>query len=288
MPNSATRILRVVLVATFALLAVVSTSAPVSAANKEGGKCSKVGAQTGGGPNITLVCVKVGNALKWKKVSSSLPKSPASSTAGKCGSSALRSFTHAPFKAADVAIITNGEETNDARFSYVWLKNPSTPMAIYAPADGVLVTIRHLTATKFFPSDDYQLVFALSLTCNDYFRFNHITAPRADIKAAYQYGDMCSSCFDDNGNPTARYEEREIPKVKVAVKAGDLLGYTTGTPNAHDWDFAIQISEKTVCPFSVLAEPHKSTMLSLLGPKSATPFGPPTPGYPCTGYGARG
>jgi len=161
-------------------------------------------------------------------------------------------------------------------------------MAIYAPADGVLVTIRHLTATKFFPSDDYQLVFALSLTCNDYFRFNHITAPRADIKAAYQYGNLCSNCFDDNGNPTARYLEREIPKIKVAVKAGELLGYTTGTPTAHDWDFAIQIGDKTVCPYSVLAEPHKSTLLNLLGPKTATPYGPPTPGYPCTGYGARG
>ncbi len=131
-------------------------------------------------------------------------------------------------------------------------------MAIYAPADGVLVTIRNLAA------------------------------PRADIKAAYQFGDLCSSCFDDNGNPTARYLEREIPKVKVAVKAGELLGYTTGTPTAHDWDFTIQISEKTVCPYSVLAEPHKATLLGLLGPKSATPYGPPTPGYPCTGCGASG
>ncbi|MHB1090310.1 MAG: hypothetical protein ACYC06_06640 [Ilumatobacteraceae bacterium] len=276
MRKSKSKIKRVTIIAAVALLAVATTSSPVSAANKEGGKCSKVGAKTKSGPSVALVCSRVGKTLKWKKVSSSR---------GKCGATA---FTHAPFNAADVAIITNGEETNDARFAYVWLKNPSTPMAIYAPADGVLVTIRHLTANNFFPSDDYQLVFNLSLTCNDYFRFNHFTAPRADIKAAYQYGNLCSSCFDDNGNPTARYEEREIPKVKVAVKAGDLLGYTTGTPNAHDWDFAIQISDKTVCPFSVLAEPHKTTLLNLLGPKSATPSGPPTPGYACKGYGARG
>lgn len=280
--------MRAILILAIALLAVMSASTSVSAANNEGGKCSKVGATVSGSRSIALVCAKVGKSLKWKKVSSSSSKSSGSKTAGKCGASALGAFTHAPFNAADVAIITNGEETNDGRFSYVWLKNPSTPMAIYAPADGVLVTIRHLTATKFFPSDDYQLVFALSLTCTDFFRFNHITAPRADIKAAYQFGNLCSSCFDDSGNPTARYEEREIPKVKVAVKAGELLGYTTGTPTAHDWDFTIQISEKTVCPYSVLAEPHKSTLLSLLGPKSATPFGPPTPGYPCTGYGARG
>lgn len=279
MPNFKTKIKFGAVVTAITLLVVVSMNSPVSASNKDGGKCSKLGAKTKSGQSITLTCTKVGKTLKWKKLPSST---------SKCGSSAPGAFTHAPFNAADVAIITNGEETNDSRFSYVWLKDPSTPMPIYAPADGVLITIRHLTATKFFPSDDYQLVFALSLTCSDYFRFNHFTAPRADIKAAYQYGNLCSSCFDDNGNPTARYEEREIPKVKVAVKAGDLLGYTTGTPTAHDWDFSIQISEKTVCPFSVLAEPHKTTLLNLLGPKSATPSGPPTPGYACTGYGARG
>ena len=270
------KIRRLALVATIALIAVVGTSSLVSAAGREGGKCSKVGAKIKSGSSVTLVCTKAGKTLKWKRGTSST---------GKCGASA---FTHAPFNADDVAIITNGEERNDARFAYVWLKDPSTPMAIYAPADGVLVTIRHLTANKIFPSDDYQLVFQLSLTCSDYFRFNHFTAPRADIKAAYQYGDLCSSCFDDNGNLTARYEEREIPKTKVVVKAGELIGYTTGTPNAHDWDFVIQINDKTVCPFNVLLEPHKTELLNLLGPISSTPSGPPTLGYPCKGYGARG
>jgi hypothetical protein len=223
MPHSKVKIKCVAVVAVIALLAVVSTNSPVSAFNKDGGKCLKAGAKTRSSPSITLICTKVGKTLKWKKLTSST---------SKCGSSAPGAFTHAPFNAADVAIITNGEETNDARF-------------------------------------------------------NHVTAPRADIKAAYEYGKMCSSCFDDNGNPTAQHEEREIPKVNLAVKAGDLLGYTTGTPSAHDRDFAIQISEKTVRPFSVLAEPHKTTLLNLLGPKSATPSGPPTPGYACTGYGAR-
>lgn len=65
-------------------------------------------------------------------------------------------------------------------------------------------------------------------------------------------------------------------------KVGELIGYTTGTPTAHNRDFVIQISDKTACPFSVLGEPHKSTLLSLLGPKSASPNGPPTQG---TGLG---
>ena len=207
-----------------------------------------------------------------------------------CGANSAQSFTASPFKSSDISMITNGNETNDARFAYVWVKEPYTKIPLYAPADGVLTAIRHLTATKFFPSDDFQLVFNLSTTCGDYWRFNHVTDPRADIRAAYSYGDKCSSCFDDNGNPTARYEEYEKPGTAIKVKAGELIGYTSGTPSAHNFDFAIQISGKTVCPMSVLAEPHKSTLLAMLGPgpRSAQPSSVPQPGYPCEGYGARG
>src|SRR5688572_654707 len=31
-------------------------------------------------------------------------------------------FTHAPFRAQDLSLITNGDETNDPRFSYQWVK----------------------------------------------------------------------------------------------------------------------------------------------------------------------
>lgn len=89
----------VAVVAAIALLAIVSMNSPVSASNRDGGKCSKVGAKTKSGPSITLICTKVGKTLKWKKLPSST---------SKCGSSAPGAFTHAPFNAADVAIITNG------------------------------------------------------------------------------------------------------------------------------------------------------------------------------------
>jgi len=183
-------------------------------------------------------------------------------------------------------MITNGNETNDARFAYVWVKAPVAKIPLYAPADGVLTTIRHLTANKVFPSDDFQLVFNLSTTCGNHWGFNHVTDPRADIRAAYSYGDKCSSCFDDNGKPTARYEEYEKPGTAIKVKAGELIAYTSGTPSAHNFDFYIKLSEKYICPMSVLAEPHKSTLLAMLGPgpRSAQPSSVPQPGYPCEGY----
>ena len=295
-------VVKVSIVLTVAATLLGVSAFEVNAANTPGGKCAKSGLTAKSG-KTTLKCTKVGTKLVWvaqrssgsssgssgsgssgTQPTSSTTSAPKAGTSG-CGANSAGLFTASPFKSSDISRITNGNEGNDPRFAYVWVKEPYTKIPLYAPADGVLTAIRHLTATKFFPSDDFQLVFNLSTTCGDYWRFNHVTDPRADIRAAYSYGDKCSSCFDDNGNPTARYEEYEKPGTVIKVKAGELIGYTSGTPSAHNFDFAIQISDKTVCPMSVLAEPHKSTLLAMLGPTSSLV---PQPGYACVGYGARG
>ncbi len=291
-------VVKVSIVLTVALTLLGVSAFEVKAANTPGGKCAKSGLTAKSG-KTTLKCTKVGTKLVWvaqrssgssgsassgTQPTSSTTSAPKAGTSG-CGANSAGLFTASPFKSSDISRITNGNEGNDPRFAYVWVKEPYTKIPLHAPADGVLTAIRHLTATKFFPSDDFQLVFNLSTTCGDYWRFNHVTDPRADIRAAYSYGDKCSSCFDDNGNPTARYEEYEKPGTAIKVKAGELIGYTSGTPSAHDFDFAIQISDKTVCPMSVLAEPHKSSLLAMLGPTSSLV---PQPGYACVGYGARG
>lgn len=200
-------------------------------------------------------------------------------------------FTHPPFRAQDLAILTNGEETNDPRFSYAWIKNQRSKIDIYAPADGVLVRMRHKVENlPIFPSDDYDLFFLVACdparpgTSNVEIRFNHITDPRPDIKAAYAFGALGAPVFVPE---FMELTERQVPLTNIAVKAGDYIGSTSGTPFASNFDFQISINDSTVCPYSVLNEPHRSTLLALLGPKSATPFGPGVPGYACKGYGSR-
>jgi hypothetical protein len=270
----------------------VTSAFEVGATNTGASVCTKAGLTKKSG-QTNLQCTKVGGKLMWVAAKLSTTSSTTSATKIEttgCGSNSAGLFTASPFNASDISMITNGSETNDSRFAYVWVKAPYAKIPLYAPADGVLTAIRHLTATKFFPSDDFQVQFNLTATCLDYWRFNHVTDPRADIRAAYSYGDKCSSCFDDSGNPIARHEEYEKPGTAIKVKAGELIGYTSGTPVAHDFDFAIQISDKTVCPMSVLSEPHKSKLLAMLGPgpKSANPSSVPQQGYACEGYGARG
>jgi len=204
--------------------------------------------------------------------------------------SATGAFTHAPFDAADVALITNGVETNDPRFSYPWIKNRGSAINVYAPADGVLIRVRHKAENlPIFPSDDFDLIFLVACDParpggrDSVFRFNHITDPRPDIKAAYGFGALPAP--DSSVNPSIEYEERQVPTTNIAVKAGELLGATRGTPAARNFDFAIAIEDATVCPYTVLNEPHRAILLALLGPQIRSPFGPPLPGYACTGYG---
>ena len=206
-------------------------------------------------------------------------------TVGRVSAAGL--FTSAPFNGADLSLITNGEETNDGRFSYQWISD-GRETSIFAPADGVLVRIRHKVENlPDFPSDDYDLFFLVAcdptrpVERDTLVRFNHITAPREDIEAAYAFGQLPAPSF----NPFEEHEERQIPTTNIQVRAGEFLGSTRGTPFANNFDFMISVDNVTVCPFVVLSEPHRSTLLGLLGPQSASPHGPPVPGYPCQGYG---
>ena len=195
-------------------------------------------------------------------------------------------FTDAPFNAADLSLITNGDETNDRRFSYQWIRG-GRQASLFAPADGVLVRIRHKAENlPDFPSDDYDLFFLVAcdpanpVQGDVLVRFNHVTDPRPDI-SAYAFGPLPAPSF----NPFEEHEERQVPTTNIQVRAGELLGTTSGTPFANNFDFMISVNNVAVCPFGVLPEPHRSTLLGLLGPLSASPGGPPVLGYPCQGYG---
>jgi hypothetical protein len=191
-------------------------------------------------------------------------------------------FTSAPFEASDLSLITNGEETNDRRFSYQWIRD-GRQASLFAPADGVLVRIRHKTENPpDFPSDDYDLFFLVACdpdARDTLLRFNHVTDPRPDIKSAYAFGPLPAPSF----NPFEEHEERQVPTTNIQVRAGELLGTTTGTPFAHNFDFMISVNNVATCPFVVLSEPYRSTLLGLLGPLSASPGGGSSPGVSLPG-----
>lgn len=190
-------------------------------------------------------------------------------------------FKEMPFKVDEVSLVTLGKETNDARFVYPWVKSVSTK--IYAPADGILYKIRHkVYEIGGKKGNDYDIFFQVSK--DTAYRFNHISNPRSDIKATYSAGELPSGDYANGGMDI---EERVKPSKAIAVKAGEDLGSTVGTPEARNFDFAVGTVGSnpnaregelfSVCPFSVFNEPMKTNLLNMLGPKG----GVPQPGYPC-------
>ncbi len=97
----------------------------------------------------------------------------------------------------------------------------------------MLIKVRHKAPNlPIFASDDFDLIFlaacdpARPVERASQFRFNHITDLRPDIKAAYGFGSLPAP--DLSVTPVIEYKERQIPTVKIAVKAGELLGTSRG------------------------------------------------------------
>jgi NAD(P)-dependent dehydrogenase (short-subunit alcohol dehydrogenase family) len=70
-----------------------------------------------------------------------------------------------------------------------------------------------------------QNVESLFSRFDSWYLINHITEPIEKIKNAFP--------------STPQTDTRDSPRVNpsIQIKAGDLLGYTTGTPLAHNFDF---------------------------------------------------
>lgn len=106
--------------------------------------------------------------------------------------------------------------------SYIGVKD-GMEAAVYAPMDAVLRVI--IYADRGSGQGEYGLIFRA--TCEVEFMFDHIDrisdalAPYAPKVAA------ASSQFQDN------------TELNVRVQAGDLLGYTDGTPLARTFDFLV-------------------------------------------------
>ena len=164
-------------------------------------------------------------------------------------------------KNVEPTIITPGNPRHRA-----WL-NISGKVPVYAPVDSELVNGVYKNARGAL---DYDLHFQVS--CEIWYLINHLTNPVDKIKNAFP--------------KTPQTDTRTSPPFKepIQVKAGELLGYTTGTPTAHNFDFGVfdlnnfnkglPIDEglkygkeaNFICPFDVLPEDLKKDYYSKIIP----------------------
>lgn len=108
--------------------------------------------------------------------------------------------------------------------SFIWTGGQRVP--IYAPAPAILDNGSY-GADNIDSLAQYVLTFQVKEYCDFQFRFDHIDEPVAAIKAALPATPKIA-------------DSRGIPAItRVELKAGDLVGYTSGTRQAGNWDFGL-------------------------------------------------
>lgn len=100
--------------------------------------------------------------------------------------------------------------------SYVDTDHERVP--VYAPTDMTLFT------GSYYKVGPYR--FDFKINCRFMLRYMHITEPLQKLKDVFP-----DEPADESKNQDIKYE--------IEFKAGDLIGYTTGTPQAGNWDFGV-------------------------------------------------
>ena len=104
--------------------------------------------------------------------------------------------------------------------SYIWIKDGGE-VPVYAPTDA------KLKAGSFYSEGDIgQYLLFFEVSCEVEFKFDHILNPVESIKSALP--------------STPKIEDSRTTYTEpIHFKAGDIIGYTSGTPQAHNWDFGV-------------------------------------------------
>ncbi|MAF79792.1 hypothetical protein CL629_01805 [bacterium] len=145
--------------------------------------------------------------------------------------------------------------------SYIWIEDGGT-VPVYAPADVELVT-----GAYYLEGGISQYILIFRLSCEVDIKFDHILEPIVAIRDA----------FPD----TPKGDTRTDPVGPISFKAGDVVGYTSGTPEAHNWDFglyndsvadpdanvpeAVGTDLRANCPYDYYSSDRRQTYFDLMG-----------------------
>lgn len=157
--------------------------------------------------------------------------------------------------------------------AFLWIDESKTAkVPIYAPVDADLIRgVYKMRITEGKETIDYDLHFQVS--CEIWFFINHISDPSDKIKKFFPK------------TPAANTTSDNITQISPPIhfSAGELIGYTTGTAQAHNFDFAVFGLNHTnnligqggstdtrfknfICPFDLFPENLKSNYYKKLDP----------------------
>lgn len=162
------------------------------------------------------------------------------------------------------------DNNNDIKtHSFVW-NNGDVNVPVYAPVDSTLKT-----STYYDQNGELYYILTFDVSCEVFYIFDHLRSVVDKIGAVT--ADAPQSGTQSSGE-----------NLGVSFKAGELLGYTTGTEVAHNWDFGVynrteenllandsrfNMHERyiyAVCPYDYFTNSMRSVYSSIFGDASGS------------------
>ncbi|MBL4694257.1 S-layer homology domain-containing protein [Candidatus Gracilibacteria bacterium] len=154
------------------------------------------------------------------------PTSPFFGSTVPCTENPNLIFSHSLVNFQDIsAIIPPGSPNGDVIKSHSYIESAKgNEIPIYAPTDSMLIAGVHYSEDP--ARSEYMLTFQTS--CEIIFLLDHFTSPVAKIISALPETPQVGT--QTNGT---------IPPLLIEFKAGELLGYSSGTTQAKRFDFGL-------------------------------------------------
>ena len=109
---------------------------------------------------------------------------------------------------------------NEKTHSHIWIKD-GQKVPVYSPVDAKLAA-----GAKYTEGGSLNYLLFFDVSCEVEIKFDHVTEP----------AELIANMFPE---PPKAGDTRTDYLPKTQFKAGDLIGYTTGTPGAKNWDFGV-------------------------------------------------
>lgn len=195
--------------------------APVQAANKEGAKCSKVGA-TVKVAGKKLVCKKQGKTLKWVVVSGTTSVTWRQVTDGWSPSATPPACANplrilSPVDITKVTSILYPGQYRGGNYKahggFAFDNNPDQAVDVVAPLTGMAVR-----GSRYIESGDIQYMFDVISSCGIMYRFDHLLTLSAKFQAlANTLPPAGESSATTNFNPPVLITEGETVATEVGL-----------------------------------------------------------------------
>lgn len=140
--------------------------------------------------------------------------------------------------------------------SYIWIAG-STAVPIYAPVDMTL----GMGGLYIEPPSPAHYILFFGVSCEVSIKIDHFDSPIEQIKNVLP------------NIPKINDSRTDDPSSSIKFKAGDLLGYTSGNVESHNWDFGVynetkpnfisDVDPNADCPYDYFTEDKKTVYYNL-------------------------